>query len=68
MSFVTNSSYATSTSNLCDNDKSNKSSTTSLSSMIKKPTAFIVNFDDTNKKNENLQEAFLKYRNYKMVI
>jgi hypothetical protein len=64
-------SVSTSTFNLNENEKSNKPSSTSLSSFIKKPTAFIVNFDDNNsisKKNENLQEAFLKYRNYKMVI
>jgi hypothetical protein len=36
---------------------------------VKKPTAFIVDFNDENSQNkgDNLQEAFLKYRNYKMV-
>lgn len=71
MSFITNSSSSTSALILSENEKSNKSSTTSFSSINKKPTAFVVNFDDNSnasKKNENLQEAFLKYRNYKMVI
>ena len=51
-----------------------KSESTSPSSSVpvKKPTAFIVDFSDQNPSgakntSDNLQEAFLKYRNYKMV-